>query len=218
MRGFNELRFEDEKGEEEIFVHAQKDMNIGVRNNKNTHVNGFSHSQIAKNKTEIIMGHEAEFAKFSRALVTEGTMKLSAGSPSPVNPLNARLFNGQRRLDFDHRDLIRDTSSISTAEVGSMLITSKSDTAISAKGEILINGQKSISLSTAQSISQNSGDSIITTAESTQNHAAATQYIVSAGNEIIFKCGASELIMKKDGQIKMNGVNIDIKAGKICLN
>ena len=108
-RGFNELRFEDKKGREEIFIHAQKDMNIGVRNNRNTHVNGFSHSQIAKNKTKIVMGHEAEFAKFSRALVTEGTMKLSAGSPSPVSPLNARSFNGQNRLEFDHRNLVQET-------------------------------------------------------------------------------------------------------------
>ncbi|MBC2695371.1 MAG: type VI secretion system tip protein VgrG [Desulfobacteraceae bacterium] len=32
--GFNEIRFEDAKGDEEIFVHAEKEMNIRVKNNR----------------------------------------------------------------------------------------------------------------------------------------------------------------------------------------
>jgi len=33
---FNELRFEDEKDSEEIYIHAQKDFNVEINNNKNT--------------------------------------------------------------------------------------------------------------------------------------------------------------------------------------
>ncbi|GAB2812456.1 type VI secretion system Vgr family protein [Dyella kyungheensis] len=36
--GYNELRFEDEKDQEEIFVHAQKDQNIHVNNDETTFV------------------------------------------------------------------------------------------------------------------------------------------------------------------------------------
>ncbi len=32
--GFNELRFEDELGKEEVFIHAQKDQNTQVNNNQ----------------------------------------------------------------------------------------------------------------------------------------------------------------------------------------
>lgn len=32
--GFNELRFEDENGKQEVFIHAQKNMDIQVRNSK----------------------------------------------------------------------------------------------------------------------------------------------------------------------------------------
>ncbi len=31
-RGFNELRFDDKRGSEEVFIHAQKDMNVHVKN------------------------------------------------------------------------------------------------------------------------------------------------------------------------------------------
>ena len=37
--GFNEIRFEDLKEKEEVFVHAQKDMNIVVQDNRTTHIN-----------------------------------------------------------------------------------------------------------------------------------------------------------------------------------
>jgi len=32
--GFNEIRFEDKKGEEEIFIHAEKDMQVRVKNDR----------------------------------------------------------------------------------------------------------------------------------------------------------------------------------------
>lgn len=36
--GYNELRFEDKKGSEEIWVHAERDMNVVVENDRTTHV------------------------------------------------------------------------------------------------------------------------------------------------------------------------------------
>ncbi|WP_240651723.1 type VI secretion system Vgr family protein, partial [Serratia microhaemolytica] len=37
-KGFNELRFEDAKGLEEVYLHAQKDMNLEVLHNRSTHI------------------------------------------------------------------------------------------------------------------------------------------------------------------------------------
>ena len=46
--GFNEFRFEDKKGSEEYYVHAQKDMNVFVLNNRTVEVNGDEKVQIDK--------------------------------------------------------------------------------------------------------------------------------------------------------------------------
>jgi len=46
--GFNEIRFEDKKGGEEYYVHAQKDMNVFVLNNRTVEVNGDEKVQIDK--------------------------------------------------------------------------------------------------------------------------------------------------------------------------
>ncbi|MEO0633480.1 MAG: type VI secretion system tip protein TssI/VgrG, partial [Pseudomonadota bacterium] len=65
--GFNELRFEDKAGEEEIFVHAQKDRNTKIENNQSERVNvnkveSVGHDkavEIGNNLTEVVDGDMA---------------------------------------------------------------------------------------------------------------------------------------------------------------
>ncbi|KHS82012.1 MULTISPECIES: type VI secretion system tip protein VgrG [Pectobacterium] len=49
--GFNELRFEDQSGQEEVFIHAQKDMNTVVLNNRST--------TVTADHTESVGGNQA---------------------------------------------------------------------------------------------------------------------------------------------------------------
>ncbi|MBD2812435.1 type VI secretion system tip protein VgrG [Xenorhabdus sp. Vera] len=63
--GFNELRFEDAKGSEEVFIHAQKDMNTKVLNNRTTKVLG--------NHTEILEGNQAVIVKKNKQEVVRHT-------------------------------------------------------------------------------------------------------------------------------------------------
>ncbi|MEY0729841.1 type VI secretion system Vgr family protein, partial [Providencia rettgeri] len=52
--GFNELRFEDESGREEIYVHAQRDNNIHINRNKTQYVgNDDSHTVANDRKHEV---------------------------------------------------------------------------------------------------------------------------------------------------------------------
>jgi type VI secretion system secreted protein VgrG len=55
--GFNELRFEDEKDQEEIYVHAQKDQNIHVNHDETTFV-GHDRSENVEHDETIGIGHD----------------------------------------------------------------------------------------------------------------------------------------------------------------
>jgi type VI secretion system secreted protein VgrG len=55
--GFNELRFEDEKDQEEIYVHAQKDQNIHVNHDETTFV-GNDRSENVEHDETIGIGHD----------------------------------------------------------------------------------------------------------------------------------------------------------------
>jgi len=49
-RGFNELRFEDEKDQEEIYVHAQKDQNIHINHDETTFVGNDRSENISRDE------------------------------------------------------------------------------------------------------------------------------------------------------------------------
>ncbi len=58
--GFNELRFEDKAGKEEIFTHAQKDQNEIVRNDHTTDVGGDQTNHVHKTQTQKIHKNQTE--------------------------------------------------------------------------------------------------------------------------------------------------------------
>ena len=49
--GFNELRFEDEMGREEVFIHAEKDLNHIVKHDETTQVGHDRTEQVGRNET-----------------------------------------------------------------------------------------------------------------------------------------------------------------------
>jgi type VI secretion system secreted protein VgrG len=56
--GFNEMRYEDRKGSEEIFVHAQKDYNEVVLHDHTTRVHHDQKNQVDVDQTELIGRHQ----------------------------------------------------------------------------------------------------------------------------------------------------------------
>lgn len=58
--GYNELRFEDAAGSEEIFVHAQKDYNEVVENDHSTTVHGNQTNSVDGNQSQTIGGNQSE--------------------------------------------------------------------------------------------------------------------------------------------------------------
>ncbi len=52
--GFNEIRFQDKADEEEIYVHAQKDYNVVVENDKNTHILNDMQLHVVNDRKELI--------------------------------------------------------------------------------------------------------------------------------------------------------------------
>ncbi len=55
--GFNELRFEDEKDQEEVYIHAQKDQNIHVNHDETTFIGNDRKEDVEHDET-IAIGHD----------------------------------------------------------------------------------------------------------------------------------------------------------------
>jgi type VI secretion system secreted protein VgrG len=62
-KGFNELRFEDKKGEEQVFVHAEKNMDIRVKNDRFENIDKDRHLTVKNDKFELIENNRSEEVK-----------------------------------------------------------------------------------------------------------------------------------------------------------
>ncbi|MCB9595842.1 MAG: type VI secretion system tip protein VgrG [Sandaracinaceae bacterium] len=69
--GFNEFRFEDKKGEEEIFTHAQKDYDEEVEHDHNTLVHNCQTNEVDGNQTQTVHGNQTERVDVNQTLTVD---------------------------------------------------------------------------------------------------------------------------------------------------
>ncbi|MFJ5537873.1 type VI secretion system Vgr family protein [Vreelandella titanicae] len=85
--GFNELRFEDATGEEQIWFHAQKDLELLTLNDRTEEIKRDSHlkvhndriSEIDNDEHHTVHRHRFEHTEGAQHLNVEGTMHMRAG-------------------------------------------------------------------------------------------------------------------------------------------
>jgi type VI secretion system secreted protein VgrG len=201
---FNELRFEDEKGKEELYMHAEKDYNSMVENclsetignNKTTQV-GASHSEtiganmqvtVGGSLTETVMINVAESVGAAMELTVGGLYAESIGAQKTesVGGNKSESIGGNKSesigknrtltVSDDHSDTIGNNRSLSVGKDNKETIAGKS--AINIEKELSVNAKK-------------------------------IQFI--ADDEITFKTGKAMITMKKNGDITLKGKKITVK-------
>ncbi|OEC82403.1 type VI secretion protein VgrG, partial [Photobacterium damselae subsp. damselae] len=86
--GYNELRFEDQAGKEEIYVHAQKDMNLLVENDRKDDIKHDLHLDVANerfthikaNEHLTVDGESRSYTKGNQTVETDASLHLKQGN------------------------------------------------------------------------------------------------------------------------------------------
>jgi type VI secretion system secreted protein VgrG len=118
-KGYNELRFEDEAGQEEIFVHAQRDQNIVVENDETTKV-GHDRGEDIGNDETIQIGHDRrETVGNDEALSVGQDRRETLGRDHQIDIGRSRQIVIGKDLIEDVRNVrIEKTASDRTVETG----------------------------------------------------------------------------------------------------
>jgi type VI secretion system secreted protein VgrG len=70
--GFNELRFEDKKGDEQILLHGEKDLEVRIKNDSKEWIGNERHLVVKKDQIEQVEGAKHSTVKGDRNSKTEG--------------------------------------------------------------------------------------------------------------------------------------------------
>jgi type VI secretion system secreted protein VgrG len=77
--GFNEIRFEDKKGKEQIFIHGQKDEDVRILNDSKEWIGNDRHLIVKKDQFEKVMGDKHLTVKGNQNEKIDGTVSVDAG-------------------------------------------------------------------------------------------------------------------------------------------
>ncbi|OGP79415.1 MAG: hypothetical protein A2V86_01730 [Deltaproteobacteria bacterium RBG_16_49_23] len=77
--GFNEIRFEDKKGEEQLFIHAERNQDIRVKNDLYEWIGNESHLIVKKDQLEMAEGDKHLTVKGDSNEKVDGTLSLKVG-------------------------------------------------------------------------------------------------------------------------------------------
>nr|WP_202510620.1 type VI secretion system tip protein VgrG [Dickeya solani] len=135
--GFNELRFEDQAGQEEVFIHAQKDMNTVVLNNRSTSVNASHTENVGGDQTVVVQHNQTVSVKENQVTEIQGeqTVAVTQNRNTTVNDNESLQVKNNIAIQSQSGDVL-----IATAG-GFIAIDKDGNISITGKG-LVLNGTR----------------------------------------------------------------------------
>lgn len=206
--GFNEIRFEDLKDSEEIFIQAQKDMNEEILNKHVEHVVKSRQAFIA---TDVAFDDDA-----IENLVVKGNRKVTVKDAAS---LETHTNEGEFKQNVTKNFTLKvdgDTLTIECA--GDIIIKGKTISMETTGGDFKIKSSATIQAKASTEIKQESGTSF--------SNKSGTDYKTEAGTTMKLKAsistdvdGGAMLKMKASGMGSLNGGGmLEAKGGLVKLN
>ncbi|MEQ9745469.1 type VI secretion system tip protein TssI/VgrG [Pectobacterium actinidiae] len=125
--GFNELRFEDQAGQEEVFIHAQKDMNTVVLNNRSTTVTADHTENVGGNQTVSVIKDQSTEIQGQQTTAISGSRSTVVGDVTATEEIHDSLQ-------------VKNNILIQSKQGGILIATDGGFIAISKEGAINIKG------------------------------------------------------------------------------
>ena len=195
--GFNELRFEDKKGKEHIYLQGEKDWNILIKNDKGQNVGHDEALSVANNRTKTVGANQSE---------TIGA-------------------NKEIQVGANHTETIGSNMSLSVGSNASVAVGGTKTESVALASAENVGGAKAVTVGGALAITvagaMNTAVGLVQAEEVglIKKTMVGKSYDITAGDSIKITCGKSMIEMAKDGTITISGVRLDITgSGPVNIN
>jgi type VI secretion system secreted protein VgrG len=191
---FNEIRFEDKKGSELLYVHAEKDRTAIVENDNSESVGHDEAITVGHDRTRSVGNDESVSIGHDQTVTVGNDRTESVGHDEAITIGNDRTHTVGRDQSYSTgRDRARTVGRDETATIGRHLETTV------AKNE-----------------TRTVGDNQTVTVGKDGAITIGKKLVIDVGDEITIKTGQASIVMKKNGEITIKGKDISIDgSGKI---
>ena len=196
--GSNEIRFEDKKGSEEIYVHGQKDWTIAIENDKNQAIGHDETLSVAHDRSAEIGHDQLEKIANDEAFSVGHDRTKSVGNDETASIGHDRTIE----VGNDHTESIGQNLSLSVGKSKTEDVTEDSTETVGKK--------KAISAGTDLTIDVTSN--MVTMVGASQTEEIEVDKKIKVGSKIVIACGDAKVTIEKNGDIKVEGKAISLIA------
>jgi len=186
--GFNELRFEDKKGGEQIFIHGEKDEDVRIKNDAREWIGHERHLIIKKNQFELVEKDKHSTVKGDRLSLTKG----------------------------DRGDTVEGDQSASI--VGSDHLTVGGDQFARVNGDIHLTGDKNINSKAGQNLSLTVGQDFDSKAGMNYAVDAGQAIHIKAGMTVVIEAGVQLSLKAGGNFVDIGPAGVAIKGTMVMIN
>ncbi|HTV24732.1 MAG TPA: type VI secretion system tip protein TssI/VgrG [Polyangiaceae bacterium] len=213
---FNELRFEDKLGSEHVYLQAEKDLGVLVKNdeardvgvNRTTTIGTDDTSTVGHDRTATIRADDTETVGASQSVSIGANQTITVVALRAVTSATENITTGSRTKTVAKNE---------TTSVGG----SRSET-VGRSESVSIGKDQVTTIGGRRSLSIDKDDSIHVLGKRQQSIGKDDQLqvgktlVIDAADEIVLKTGSAKLVMKKNGDIVLQGKNIEVNgSGKV---
>ena len=207
---FNELRFEDKKGEEQVFLHAEKNQDIEVENDE-THWVGHDRKKTIDNDESTNVKHDrTETVDNNETITIHGNRTETVDKDETITIRGNRSENVGKdetiTIDKNRTENVGQNESVTIAKDQSLTVQGNRTRDVTKDEKVTIGKTQDINVSEGRKATIGKDDAL----------SVSKKLIIDAGDQISITTGSASITMKKDGTITIKGKDITIDgSGKI---
>jgi type VI secretion system secreted protein VgrG len=209
---FNEIRFEDKKGSEQVFIHAEKNQDIGVENDETHWVGHDRQKTIDHDETTHVKHDRTETVDNNETITIHGNRTETVDKDETIT-IHA---NRTETVDKNESITIGGGRTESVAKDESITIGASRTESVAKNESITIGGGRTENVAKDESITIGGGRTeSVAKNESVTIAGARTESVgktlaITAADSITLTTGSASITMQKDGTITIRGKDISI--------
>jgi len=222
----NAIRFEDKKGSEQLWIHAEKNQDIEVENNEThwvghdrtktvdhdeiTHVKHDRTETVDNNETITIGGNRTESVARTETITVGGSRSKSVGGAESATVATQRTHT----VGVNESIAIGAAQEVAIGAAQSITVGATQSTSVGTNQSVTVG--KDASMQIGKDEKRDIAENRTTNVGKDDKNSVGKKFLLDAGDEIVLKTGDASITMKKDGTITIKGKDITIEAsGKI---
>jgi type VI secretion system secreted protein VgrG len=209
---FNELRFEDKKGSEEVYLQAEKDYEILVKNDEHRIVGHDRTEEVKNDETITIDGNRTETVHKNELITIDGTRTETVSKDETITISGART------------ESVAKDETVSISGQRTLSVTKDDSTTVNGKQAVTVAKDQSVDIAGARVFSIAKDDSVSIGGKLTISIAkdetlqVGKKLVIDVADEIQIVTGDASISLKKDGSITLKGKDIVVDgSGKVSI-